>query len=132
MAIPGVHPALQNQDCSHLIDDLPTARNRHFSFAQQAVGLGRAEAFVPEVHRHGEALAQLFCEALHLLGLDALGPAHPQRVAHDDLGHLVFADHLFQLGEIQALVLPVKGFESLRSNAEWVRDGKADPLRPDV
>jgi hypothetical protein len=36
------------------------------------------------------------------------------------------------LSEIQALVLPVDGFESLRSNAEGVRYGKADPLGPNV
>jgi hypothetical protein len=132
MAIPRVHPALQNQDCGHLIDDLPPACNRHFSFAQQAVGLGRTQAFVPEVNRQGKMLTQLFCEALHFFGLDAFGPTHPQRVAHDDLGHLIFADHLFQLGEIQALVLPLDGFESLRSDTKGVRYGKADSFRPDV
>jgi len=132
MAIPGVHPALQNQDCSHLIDDLPPACNRHLSFAQQAVGLGRAQAFIPEVHGQRETLAQLFCEALHFLGLNAFGPAHAQWVPHNDLGHFVFVDHLFQLGEIQALVLPVKGFESLCGNTEGVGYGEADPLGPDV
>jgi hypothetical protein len=41
-------------------------------------------------------------------------------------------DHLFQLGEIEPLVLPVDGFDSLGGYAEQVRDGKANPLGTDV
>lgn len=35
-----IHPALQNEHRSHLIDDLASPLNRHFGFAQQAIGLG--------------------------------------------------------------------------------------------
>jgi hypothetical protein len=40
---------LENQDGGHLVYDLATAFDGHFGFAEQAVGLSGAEAFVPEV-----------------------------------------------------------------------------------
>src|ERR1700676_2372797 len=75
-----------------------------------------------------EPLAQFFGETLHLLRLDAFSPAHAQGIAHNDLGTFVVTDHLFQLTEVQTLVLPLDGFESLRGNAKQVRNGYANPL----
>jgi len=50
-ATPGIHPALQDEHRCHLIHDLHAAFDRHVSLAQQAVGLGRTEALVPEMNR---------------------------------------------------------------------------------
>lgn len=131
-AAPRVHPALQDQHRGHLVDDLAAPLDGHIGFAQQTVGLGGAQALVPEVDGQLEALAQFFREALHLFGLDPLGSAHAEGIAHDDFSDLVFADHLFQLGEIEALVLPVEGLNTLSGDAQQVRDGQADSLRANV
>src|SRR5579862_2615905 len=95
-----IHPALQNQHRGHLVYDLAAALDGHFSFAKQAIGLGRAEALVPEMDWQLEALPELFGEALHLLGLNAFGSAHSQGVADDHLDDFVFANHIFQLREV--------------------------------
>ena len=94
--------------------------------------MGRAEAFVPEVNGQREALAQFLREAPHFLRLDAFGPAHAQGIAHNDFRHVVAVDHLFQFAEIEPLVLPVDGFDSLGGYAKQVRDGQANPLGTDV
>ena len=44
----------------------------------------------------------------------------------------MFANDIFQLGEVEALVLPVECFQSLRCNAQRVRKGEADPFRTNV
>lgn len=111
-----------------MIDDLAAALDGHFGLAEEAVGLGGAEAFVPEMDWQLKTLTQFFGEAPHLFGLDTFGSAHAQRVADDHLDDLVLADYIFQLGEIQALVLAMQGFDSLGGDAEQIGDGQANPL----
>jgi len=123
-----IHPALQNQNCSHLVDNFASPFDRHFSFSQQTVGLGRAQSFVPKMHGQREALAQFLGETLHLLCLDTFGSIHLQGIAHHDLGNLVIADYLLELPEVQAFVLPLNGFESLCGNAKQVRNRYPNPL----
>ena len=79
-----------------------------------------------------EAAADFFREGLHLLGLDPFAAGHAEGQADYDFGHAVLANDLLQLGKIEALVLPVEGFQSLRRDAQRVGNGEADPLRTNV
>ena len=127
-----VHPALEDEDGGHLVYDLAAAFDGHIGFAEEAVGLGGAEAFVPEMDWQLETLAQFLGEALHFFCLDAFGSTHAERVADDELGYLVLADYSFQLGEVEAFVLAVQGFDSLGSDTQKIRDGEANPLGADI
>jgi hypothetical protein len=75
-----------------------------------------------------KAAADFFREGLHLLGLDPFAAGHAEGQADHDLGYAVLADDLLELGKINALVLPVERFQSLGGNAQWVRNGEADPF----
>lgn len=75
-----------------------------------------------------KAAADFFREGLHLLGLNPFAASHAEGQADHDLGHLVLADDLLQLGKITALILPVERFQSLGGNAKWVGNGEADPF----
>ena len=46
--------------------------------------------------------------------------------------HPVLANDLLQLGEIEAFVLALERFQSLRRDAQRVGNGEADPLRTNV
>ena len=79
-----------------------------------------------------KAAVDFYREGLHLFGLDAFAASHAEGQADYDLGDPVLAYDLLQLGEIEALVLPVKGFQALRRDAQRVGNGEADPLRTNV
>ncbi len=78
--------------------------------------------------RQAKAAADFFREGLHLLGLYSFTAGHAEGQADYDLGHPVLPNDLLQLGKIEALVLPVEGFQSLRRNAQRVGNGEPDPL----
>jgi hypothetical protein len=80
------------------------------------------------VDGQAKAAADFFREGLHLLGLHAFAAGHAEGQADYDLGYAVFADDLLQLGEVDALVLPVERFQSLCRDAQRVGNGEADSL----
>jgi len=73
-----------------------------------------------------KTLPQLLGEALHLLRLYALGAAHPQRQADDNFCHLILAYHTVQLLEIQTLILPANGFQSLGGYSQRIGNCQAN------
>ena len=79
-----------------------------------------------------KAATDFFREGLHLPGLFPFDAGHAEGQADYDLGHPMLANDLLQLGEVEALVLPVECFQSLRCNAQRVGKGEADPFRTNV
>src|SRR5580698_49402 len=127
-----LHPTLQNQNCRHLVDDFPSALDRHFRLAEQAIRLSRSQAFVPKMYWQFEALSEFINKDSHLLRLDTLRPAHPQRQPDHDLRYIIFADDLLQRGQVRPLISPLNRLQSLRSDPQQVRYGHADSSGADV
>ena len=78
------------------------------------------------------AFAQFLGEALHFFRLNALRAAHPQGEADHDFSHFVIAHQLAQLLKIQAFVLSLQRLQTLRREAERIRDRDANALRAHV
>ena len=112
-----LHPRLQDQNRRHLINNLPSSLNRHVGFAQKPVGLGRRQAFIPQVDRDMQALVQFVGETPHFFRLSAFRPAHPQGKPDHDLGDTIFARQLLELLEIKTLVLSLEGRKALVTGA---------------
>ena len=124
----GIEPALQDQHRGHLIDDFTPAADGHVGLSKQSIGLGGGEALIPQVYGQLETPPKLFGELAHLVGLRALRATQSKWKANDDFHHLVVADNLFQLLEIEPFVLPSDGFEPLGRDPEGIGDGYADSL----
>ena len=127
-----LHPGLQDQHRSHLIDHLPAPLDRHLGFPQQAVCFRRGQPLIPKVHRQLQTLPQFLGEDLHLLRLDSFLPAHTQRKADHDFSHFIVVRELRQFLEIQALVLALECFKALCGDSQGIGNGDADALRPNV
>jgi hypothetical protein len=117
---------LQDQNRRHLIDNLPASLNRHVGFAQKPVGLGRCEAFIPQVDWDMQALVQFVGESPHFFRLRAFRAAHPQGKSDNDLGDRIFARQLLELLEIETLVLSLEGRKALRRDPQGVGHCDAD------
>ncbi len=126
------HPSLKDQDGGHAVDGLAALLDRQVRFAEEAVGFGGGQAFVPEMDGKFEMLAQIVGESVNLFRLDAFGAAHAKGQADNDLLDFVFPYDAVQMLEIVFLVLAVKGIESLRSDAQGIGDGDADAACADI
>ena len=60
-----LHPALENQHSGHAIDSLASFLDRQFSFAQKAIGFGRGQALVPQMHGQPEFFDEIVSEGAH-------------------------------------------------------------------
>ena len=105
------------------------ALDRHLGFPQQAVGLGGGQAFVPEVDGQAEAAADFFGEGLHLFGLDPFAAVMRRGRPITISATLCSRMTCSSWAKSSALVLPLKGFQSLRRDAQRVGNGEADPPR---
>ena len=123
---PLFHPTLQNQYRRHFIHRLPAFLHREVSLAQQPVGLGRGEAFVPEMNRDAKVLAQFLSEDLHFVGLIPLRAAHAQRQPYHNLLHVILTDYALKMSEVMPLVLALERLQPLRGYPEWVRNRDSD------
>src|SRR5271165_2423466 len=126
------HPGLQNQDCGHAVDGLAAFLDGKFGLAQQAVGFGRGETFVPKMNGEAEAFLQVVGEGPHLFRLGSFRAAHAQRESDHDLPYIVVTNHALEVGEVVALVPALESFKTLGGDAEEIGDGDADAAGADV
>src|SRR5581483_2126771 len=126
------HPSLEDQDGGHTVHGLPALFDGEIGLAEEAVGLGGGQAFVPEVDWEFEVPAEIFGEGLDLFCLDALRTAHAQGEADYDLLDVVLPDQAVEVGEIILLVSAMQGFQTLRGDAKWIGDGNSDSPCPDI
>lgn len=127
-----LHPSLKDQDCGHTVDSLAPLLDGKIGLPQEAVGLGRGQAFIPKMDWKLEMFAEIVGKSLNLLGLDAFRTAHAKRQANYDFFDAVVADDAMKKGKIVFLVLAVEGVQTLRGDAERVRDGHPDAAGANV
>ena len=127
--LPALHPALKDQNRGHAVYGLTALFNREIGLAEQAVGFGRSQSFVPKMNWQAEAFAQILRENLHLFGLRTLGTAHAQREANYDFFHRVFLDNTAKVGKIVTLIPALEGFQALGSDAERIGHRDANAAR---
>jgi hypothetical protein len=123
---------LQDQDCGHAVDGFGAFFDGEIGFAQKAVGLGRGKALVPQVNGQAESLSEVLREEQHFVGLRAFGATHAQREPDDDFAHRILANHLFEGCEIGSFISALEGVQTLRGDAQGVRDGDADSSGADI
>jgi hypothetical protein len=79
-----------------------------------------------------EMFAEIVGKSLNLLGLDAFRTAHPEREANYDFFDVVVADDAMKKGKIVLLILAVEGVQTLRGDAQRVRDGHPNAASANV
>ena len=123
---PLLHPALQDQGCGHAVDGSAPFLDGKFGFAQEAVGFGGSQAFVPKVDGELEVFAEILGKCMNLLGLRAFEARHAEGESDDHLFDVIFADDAIEISEIVLFVLAFQGLKALGGNAEGVGYGEAN------
>jgi len=128
----GVHKGLQDEDGGHAIYRGGAFFDREFGFAEEAVGLDRGEALVPEMDGELELGAEVVGKFFDPDGLSRIGSGEAEGKADDDFGDIVIPDHLCELLEVSTLVAALEGVNALGGDAEQVGDGHADAAVADI
>ena len=128
----GVQIGLKDEDGGHAVHGGGTFGNAQFGFTEQAIGLDRSQALIPEMNRQSKALAKVLGKGGDLFRLAALGAAHAQRVSNHDFADIVIANGAIQELKIGALVLAANGLQSLGGDAERIGHCHADGLGADI
>jgi hypothetical protein len=121
----GLKKGLQNKDSGHPIDSLGAFLNAQIRFPQHAIGFRGSEPFIPEMHRKLEFLPKLFGKLGDFFRLSSFCTAHPQRIAQDDLAHIVPTNNFAKPEKIVAPVLALQGLDALGSDPQRVRNSQS-------
>lgn len=79
-----------------------------------------------------EVLAEILGKIVDFLRLSAFDAAHAEGEANDDLLDMVLANEAMKVSEIILLILAMKCFKALGSDAEGIGNGDADAPRAHV
>jgi hypothetical protein len=128
----GVKVGLEDEDSCHAVHCGGALGDTQFGFAEQAIGLDRRQALIPEMHRQGKTPAKRLGKGTDFLRLAAFGAAHAERIANHDFADVMVPNRALQEFKVSTLVLATNSFEALSGNAEGVGDCHANCLGADI
>ena len=122
----GIEETLQNQDGSHLIDDLPMAGKRPSGSMEVAMGLGGGQALIPKVDGEGELGVEDVGEGVGLCGLGAEVAGHVEGIAQHNGGTIELAEQAAQRLQVLLRVFADEGEDGLSGEAQLIGHRDAD------
>ena len=123
---PGVEVAFEQDHRRQLVDGAGAFLNADATITQDAVGLNRGPAFIPEIRGQASASLQSLSELVSVDGLAAYVAAHVQWFAEEEFAHPPFLDKVRQSIQVVAHARPMEGVNALRGDAHRVAQGEAD------
>jgi hypothetical protein len=128
----GVEEALQYQYGSHLVDHLTVTGKGAAGGMEVAMGFGRGEALVPQVHGERKGVSEGICEGLGFGGLGADVAGHVKRVAEDDRCAPILAEETAEGFEVGFDVFAHQSQNRLGGEPQLVGDGDPDAARSEI
>lgn len=125
----GVEPALQDEDGGDLVDDILSVARGPADGIEMAVGLGGAEALIPQVNGQIEFGAEGVGKFFRGKGARAAVAGEMNRPSHDNFRAGIASQQTPQRAEIVARIGMDEGEQGLGGEAELVGQGDADAPR---
>ena len=122
----GIEETFEQNNGGQPVDGLRAFFNADAAFAKHALGLYGGEAFVPQLNRDGGGGGKAVTEFAGVCGTAPFVPAHVQRVAHQYQCDVVLGSQFRQAVQILTNIGPLKGFQTLRGDAEFVAERQSD------